>query len=226
MSISVTRLLVGVIYISAALILWLPVTNAATDAESGKASSSTILDDASCLACHGANQKQIKVPDPTEDGELRPMLMLDQEQILKGVHGEMTCVSCHTDIIDNKAPHAKTDTPKPNCATCHEQLWENVKQEGLVEVKTRLGLVVKNIEAYRESYHADLKKGKPKAYCDDCHDTHYFNVPPAGTTKRTEWHLTIPKVCGEQCHDDSLEEYEPSVHGKAVLQEHNLKAAV
>jgi cytochrome b subunit of formate dehydrogenase len=210
--------LAGVIYIIAALILWQPEATAAA---------ATALDDASCLACHGADQKQIEVPVPDKDGEMRPMLMLERDKIVKGVHGEMTCITCHKEIIDSKAPHEKTDVPKPDCATCHEQLWETVKQQDLVEFKTRLGLVVKNIDAYRESYHAQPKGEKEhRAYCDDCHDTHYFNVPPLGTSKRTEWHLTIPKVCGEQCHDDSLEEYATSVHGKQVLQEHNPKAAV
>jgi cytochrome b subunit of formate dehydrogenase len=207
--------LAGVIYIIAALISGQPDATAAT------------LDDASCLACHGADQKQIKVPVPDEEGEMRPMLMLDQNKLVKGVHGEMTCITCHTNIVDNKAPHEKTDAPNPDCATCHEQLWETVKQQDLVELKTRLGLVVKNVEAYRESYHAQPKGEKAhRAYCDDCHDTHYFNVPPLGTSKRTEWHLTIPKVCGEQCHDDSLEEYAISKHGQEVLKEHNPKAAV
>ncbi len=210
----------GTILIAISLLLMPSVATAAEPP-------ATTLDDASCLACHGTDQKQIEVPDPEEEEEMRPLLMLDRQQIRDGVHGDMTCVSCHTEIIDNKAPHAKTDTPKPNCAACHEKVWENVKQEGLADIQTRLGLVVKNIKAYKESYHAQPGKGdSPKAYCDDCHDTHYFNVPPAGTTKRTAWHLTIPKVCGEQCHDDSLEEYAPSVHGKAVLDEQNPKAAV
>lgn len=223
----VAHLLAGVICITTALMLWQPAATAAPiEGSAGAGPSATTLDDASCLACHGVVQKPIKVPDPDEDGEMRTMLMLEQDKLIKGVHGEMACIACHTDIIDNKAPHAKTDAPKPDCATCHEDLWETVKQEGLTKFKTRLGLVVENIEAYKESYHAQLKKGAPKASCDDCHDTHYFNVPPAGTIKRTEWHLTIPKVCGEQCHDDSLEEYAPSVHGKAVMQEHNPKAAV
>lgn len=210
-----------------ALLLWQPTANAAIVTwSSATAPSVGTLDDASCLACHGSDKKQIEVPDPNEEGEMRPMLMLDREQIRKGVHSDMSCLSCHKEIIDAKAPHAKTDTPKPDCPTCHEKVWEKVKQEGLDDIQTRLGLVVKNIKAYKESYHAQPgKNSAPKAYCDDCHNTHYFNVPPAGTTKRTEWHLTIPNVCGK-CHDDSLEEYETSIHGKAVLQEHNPKAAV
>ena len=154
-------MLAGVIYIIAALTLWQPEATAATE-------TATALDDASCLACHGADKKQIEVPDPNEKGEMRPMLMLDQAQIHKGVHGDMSCVSCHKEIIDAKAPHAKTDTPKPDCPTCHEKVWEKVNQEGLADIQTRLGLVVKNIQAYKESYHAQPgKNSAPKAYCDD-----------------------------------------------------------
>jgi len=218
--------LARLLYIIAALMIWQPATTAATDDGSVAAgSSATTLNDTSCLACHGVDQKQIEVPD--EDDMTRPLLMLERDKLIQGVHGMITCIACHTEIIDNKAPHVKSDAPKPDCATCHEKLWETVKQQELTEFKTRLGLVVENIEAYEDSYHARPKnKTAPKASCDDCHNSHYFNVPPRGTSKRTEWHLTIPRVCGEQCHADTLEEYVISVHGKEVMQEHNPKSAV
>jgi predicted CXXCH cytochrome family protein len=112
---------------------------------------------------------------------------------------------------------------------CHINLWEAAKKDNLAEEKSRLGMVVQNIEAYKKTFHALPNKDDPKranASCDDCHDTHTFNVPPKGSSARTTWHLTIPKTCGEKCHTDELEEYSTSVHGKKVMDEHSPKAAV
>ena len=185
------------------------------------------LDDETCLDCHDDDQKTIQVPDVNDEGEMRPLLALEKNRLIKSTHGDMTCVECHREITDSKAQHQKSTEEKPNCVVCHTDLWEKIKQQDLTTEKARMGVVVENIVAYKESLHALPKKeGGVKAYCDDCHDTHYFNVPPSGTVKRTDWHLTIPKVCGTECHEDALEEYEPSVHGEEVLEKHNIKAAV
>jgi cytochrome b subunit of formate dehydrogenase len=190
--------------------------------DAGQAASK--LDNATCLTCHDGRKKLMALP--SADGKIRPLLSIHADKYTKGIHGDMTCVACHREIADNKAPHKKLAAPKPNCVTCHEELWEKVKKEDLTKEKTRLGVVVQNIEAYKKSFHARPKnETSVKAYCDDCHDTHYFHVPPRGTSKRTEWHLTVPNVCGK-CHSEVVEEYETSVHGKEVMEKHNPKAAV
>ncbi|MDH5613372.1 MAG: cytochrome b/b6 domain-containing protein, partial [Gammaproteobacteria bacterium] len=192
-------------------------------------SSVNSLDESSCLSCHDG-RKPLMVADTAEDkeGEMRPLLGIPKERYIKGVHGDMTCIECHGEITDSKASHEKNTTAKPNCISCHETLWETAKKEDLTKEKARLGIVVKNIEAYKESFHAKTASTRSgvKAACDDCHNTHFFNVPPQGTSKRTEWHLTVPQVCGEACHDDALEEYEASVHGVEAMEKHNPKAAV
>jgi cytochrome b subunit of formate dehydrogenase len=185
------------------------------------------LDNAGCLSCHSDKQKKLTVR--AADGKPRTLQAIANDRFLKGVHGEMTCVACHQDIADNKSPHKKTGAPKANCASCHEAVWEKVKEQKLTVEKSRLGLVVENIGAYKQSFHARANEddpSRPNAYCDNCHDTHYFNVPPLGTSKRTDWHLTIPKVCGEQCHADQLEAYNSSVHAVEVREKKNPKAAV
>jgi len=220
------RLLSGFVCLAASI---LPAqAMALVDPESSHAEAGQIankLDDATCQGCHGNDQYEIQMPD--EDGEMRPLDVIQTRSYVKSVHGEMTCVECHQEITDSTAQHQKSAAAKPNCITCHEDLWETIKQQDLATEKARMGIVVQNINAYKESLHA-LPAGKSdvKAFCDDCHDTHYFNVPPKGTSKRTEWHLTIPQVCGTECHDDSLEEYATSVHGKEVMEKNNLKAAV
>jgi cytochrome b subunit of formate dehydrogenase len=80
-----------------------------------------------------------------------------------------------------------------------------------------MGVVAKNIEAYRKSFHARPSaddKTKPNAACDNCHDTHSFNVPVKNTPQYTQWRLSIPTVCGASCHSDQLEAYLGSVHGQ------------
>jgi hypothetical protein len=185
------------------------------------------LDNSSCLSCHAATKTELQVKGA--DGNLRPLHGINNEKFSKGVHGEMRCIACHKDITDAVAPHKKGAGQKPECVPCHLALWDAARKENLGVEKARLGVVVSNIETYKNSFHARPSKDDPShvnAACDDCHDTHTFNVPPQGTSRRTDWHLTIPNVCGEKCHSDELDEYSTSVHGKQVLEQHNPKAAV
>jgi len=222
---SVTFVRVAVIGLIAVALLWHPAIQAATDAGADGSGQPAALDDATCLGCHAEGQPVLEVPDA--DGELRELLAIEQTRYIKGVHGDMSCISCHGDITDAQVPHRHEGGEKPDCATCHQAAWETIQQQGLTEEKARMGIVVENIAAYQDSFHAlPAGENKVKASCDDCHDTHYFNVPPRGTSRRTEWHLTIPNVCGSECHDDVLEEYVTSVHGKQVVDEHNPKSAV
>ena len=222
----VTWLVAGAVCLTAAQAIWQTEATAAVNPESnGIGQAGKKLDDASCLTCHATEKKEISAPD--KDGKMQPLPAIHKKKIEKGVHGDLTCVACHKEITDSKAHHKKSAAPKPDCATCHRELWETVKKEGLTEEKARLGIVVKNADAYKESFHArPAGKSRVKASCDDCHDTHYFNVPPRGTSKRTQWHLTVPSVCGAKCHTDILEEYEASAHGAAVTENLNPKAAV
>lgn len=146
----------------------------------------------------------------------------------KSVHAGLQCISCHQGIKDATRPHqavAKT----PGCVQCHTDLYAKAKAENTLKPNSRLGVVVENIAAYKKTFHALQNKDDPthvNATCDNCHDTHAFNVPPKGSPERTAWHLTIPNTCGAQCHTDELEEYGSSVHGKLVLDKHDAKGAV
>ncbi|MGE5466952.1 MAG: cytochrome C [Ignavibacteria bacterium] len=209
--------LLGAVLVVAAL-AW----PARAQAEAGK------LDSASCLSCHDSRKEKLHVP--AAGGGQRPLGAVDALKYAKGTHGDLQCLDCHREITDATANHKiAAAAAKPNCITCHETLWENVKREKLTEEKSRLGQVAKNIEAYRNSFHARPDKdnpSRPKAYCEDCHSSHEFNVPPQGSAKRTAWHKEIPKTCGEKCHEDQYESYTASIHGKALADEGNVKAAV
>ncbi len=208
----------------AALLIWQSGAAAAAQADSsGAVSAVQALDDATCLACHGKTQQR-EAPD--KGGKMRLLPAIDKDRFIRGVHGDLTCVDCHREISDSSIPHQKGRVAKPECVTCHLELWETAKRQNLTVEKARLGVVVQNAAAYQNSFHARPKnRFAVKASCDNCHNSHYFNVPPRGTSKRTTWHLTVPKVCG-QCHEDALEEYVTSVHGRQVIDKHNPKAAV
>ncbi len=205
-----------VLFIGAALV-W----QAQARAETAK------LDNASCLTCHDGKKGKLEVP--AKDGEKRALAAVELIKYAKSTHGEMQCIDCHKEITDAVASHKKNAAvAKPNCVTCHEALWEAVQKENLTEEKSRLGLVVQNIAAYKKSFHARADKddpSRPKAYCEDCHNSHEFHVPPLGTAKRTAWHKEIPATCGEKCHEDQLTSYATSVHGEEMLDKGNVKAA-
>ena len=182
-------------------------------------------DNASCLKCHSGN-KEIKVPAAND--EQRALHPIKKLAYSKSVHAEMQCTACHTGIKDGNKPHQEA-AKTTGCVQCHTDLWEAAKKDKLTEEKARLGVVFQSIEAYKKTFHALKNKEdptRPNATCDNCHDTHSFNVPPKGSISRTAWHLTIPKTCGEKCHTDELEEYAGSIHGKKVMTEHSPKAAV
>jgi cytochrome b subunit of formate dehydrogenase len=186
------------------------------------------LDDKTCLTCHDVKQKKIEID--ASEGTKRPLLPVDVSKASKGVHAKVQCVTCHTDIVDSQANHRKVGgTKPPECATCHQQLWNKVVAGGEIMGSERLEVVVKNIEAYRNSFHvrpdAD-HPDRPKADCKDCHSTHEFAVPTAGTQAREDWRMTIPKTCGEKCHEEQLEDFVNSAHGKLVMEKGDPKGAV
>ena len=186
------------------------------------------LDNATCLTCHETGKHKIEVTGSND--EKRLLAPLNKGGLAKSVHAKMECVACHTDIVDAKEKHARAaNVAKPDCATCHEALWDAAKKNGQSREHQRFEVVVQNVDAYKASFHARPDKDDPthaKAACADCHATHDFAVPKAGTPERDEWRLTIPKSCGEKCHEDQLEDYEGSAHGQLSMGKDDPKGAV
>ncbi|MDR2001376.1 MAG: cytochrome c3 family protein, partial [Zoogloeaceae bacterium] len=186
-----------------------------------------------CLDCHEAGKQKIMVQGGEDDAGKpleRPLNSIKPEKYSGGVHAKMDCATCHTEITDAKAQHKKpADAKVTSCPQCHQDLWQKLQAEQKADSGSRLAIIVKNIEAYKKSFHARKNDESPSgvnATCTDCHDTHTFDVPPRGTDARTEWHMTVPNVCGAKCHTDELEEYSESVHGKAALEDDNRDAPV
>ena len=160
---------------------------------------------------------------------MRPLLAIPPDKFGQGVHARMRCVDCHTDITDNQAPHKKAGAKAVGCAECHERLWTEAQQGNTAQAHPRLGVVAKNIEFYRKSFHAKENADDPErvnADCHECHDTHFFNVPADKKSREyAQWRLNVPQLCGK-CHEDQLDEYSESIHGTEILEEKNPKAAV
>lgn len=197
------------------------------------ASAGSSLDNATCLTCHDGKKGKLEVPGA--EGTPRALHAVAPDMFGQSVHATMTCVACHTDIKDNAETanaHAKDPAAKlakVDCAGCHQQLWDDAKKAGTSKDKPKLELVAKNIEAYNKSFHARPNGDdptKPNASCDNCHDTHSFNVPAKNTPQYDAWRLGIAESCGKSCHEDQLDSYAGSVHGKEVLDKKNVKGAV
>ena len=207
--------------VCSAILAWLggPATQAVRAAED--------LSNATCLSCHDGKKEKLETKDA--EGESRPLLVIAPAKYADSVHAKMECVACHKEIVDARAPHQKVDTPAPDCVQCHTDLWAAAQKEGQAKAKPRLRVVVENIEAYKSSAHAKASKGEkqPRAVCKDCHDTHFFDVPPAGSEARKgPWRLEVPERCAEKCHDDSLEDWSESVHGVLVTEKDDPKGAI
>ena len=202
----------------------LPVT-AANIQQSAHASQT--LDNTTCLTCHDGKQGKLEVPGA--DGENRALHEIVPDKYGKSVHARMECVACHTNITDNVSPHRKSAAKAPDCAQCHQALWDKAKQTGTTSARPRLETVAKNIEAYKKSFHARPNLDnptQPNAVCSECHNTHSFNVPAdKKSPEYAAWRKEIPALCGN-CHDEQLETFAESVHGEEVLDKNNAKAPV
>jgi len=146
------------------------------------------LDNASCQTCHDDKKKEILVSG--SEGTMRPLHAVADDKYAQSVHAKMLCVDCHKEISNSAAPHKLDVTKIVGCVQCHQDLWETAKKENKTQEKPRLGVVVQNIEAYKNSFHARKNQDDPtraNASCNDCHDTHSFNVPPKGSAERTTW---------------------------------------
>jgi cytochrome b subunit of formate dehydrogenase len=179
-----------------------------------------------CLNCHSATKK---IEIALADGKSRKLAGVDHVGFGAGVHARMKCVACHTNVVDNDSPHQLTGPSKVDCLGCHEALWNEARAAGQAEQQPWLGRVGKNIDAYRNSFHARKNKDDPtkvNATCAQCHDTHTFKVPADRKTRAyAEWRREVPALCGK-CHDEQLDSYKTSVHGQEIAKKTDGKGAV
>jgi cytochrome b subunit of formate dehydrogenase len=167
------------------------------------------IDNADCFACH-ADKELVN----TNAAGKAVSLFVDEEKFSHSIHAKNLCTSCHTDITD--LPHSETHKPV-SCSQCHR-------------IET---------DIYLKSDHGTaLSKGvQEAATCQACHGKphellNYRN--PASPV----YHSNIPRTCAK-CHGNAADmekfhlrqrapvvTYEKSVHGIALLEQGDMKAAV
>ena len=111
-----------------------------------------------------------------------------QKTVGASAHAKVTCAQCHTKHADY--PHPEK-LPKPACATCH------AAQAG---------------EHSRSVHGEQIAAGNTAAPdCVACHNSAHQTTK----TKDAAFHKAVPENCG-MCHAKELEDYQSSVHGKAL----------
>lgn len=122
------------------------------------------------------------------------------------------CADCHGDphvlvnVRDAASPVHRTRIAQ-TCASCHEDA-DKMKPYDL--------LVKEPYASYLQTIHGvAFGRGEiNSATCTDCHGSHDLHAP---TNPESKIHRSrVPETCGK-CHENILQTYQRSVHGKAAL---------
>jgi cytochrome b subunit of formate dehydrogenase len=184
-----------------------------------------VLQNKRCLDCHG-QEKIVNLPpderrtmldaardEPLPPAKPRPGLYVTADQLKAGVHGDVTCVSCHADA--EKLPHRAKLAPA-TCGNCHENAGA----------------------AYRRGIHAEIAAQHPDATpaspdtnapaCATCHGAH--DILAVKDKASRVYPLNVVKLCGD-CHEKHtqrsatgrsqskiVKSYLESVHGQMVTK--------
>ena len=148
-----------------------------------------------CSKCHnspGLNKEyQMKYPDVSKqyDDSIHGRALLKMGLIVAP-----SCNDCHgVHDIKRRVDRSSPINPANVAATC-----------GKCHVKVE--------ETYKKSVHGQLlaKDDKRGPVCTDCHSSHEIETPVNGHFK-----MMSDKRCGK-CHEDRLEHYRDTYHGKAM----------
>ncbi|MFH1811427.1 MAG: hypothetical protein ABIJ09_21985 [Pseudomonadota bacterium] len=148
-----------------------------------------------CATCHQGGQ-MLKTHDIAQKEPVQHYIdsIHGRALLVDGLSVAATCNDCHG--VHDILPHenvrsriSKQNVPK-TCGTCHV----------LVE------------EVYNKSIHGRLLAAGDKRgpTCIDCHSSHEISQP-----RREVFKLSIDHKCGS-CHEDKLERYRETFHGKAI----------
>ncbi len=195
------------------------------------------IDDEVCLACHD-DQDLVTEKDGQEVSRY-----VDGEAFTNSTHGDIGCNSCHADVED--VPHEE-DLDKVECGLCHDDAADefdaNVhglalrqgnqsapacitchgKHDTLPPADINIpqlcgGCHKAEVQLFEKSQHGQaLLQGNPLApTCITCHTGHQIL---AATDEKSSVHaLNIPPLCA-QCHEDTSQQFNNSLHGQALQQ--------
>jgi cytochrome b subunit of formate dehydrogenase len=178
----------------------------------------TVHADLDCTECH-ADIKDVPHDTPLKKVDCSQCHDKVAAVYAKSIHGVQraagnkdvaTCSSCHGmhDIFSPKDPRSRVfplnlvDT----CGKCH----------GNAALAAKYNMPGENVSKYRQSVHGAglLKSGLViSAVCNDCHGTHDI-LPHTDPASRINYQ-NVRKTCGA-CHEGVLEQFNRSVHGKAL----------
>lgn len=155
------------------------------------------VDNSYCLGCHAKPDLYMTLPS----GE-QLYLTIDNAEYHASVHGKdgYACVQCHTTIASFPHPQLNVQTRRDlslllyqSCARCHLDKYE------------------KTLDSTHEK--ALLAGNKDAAICTDCHGAHNVQKPDEPRSRTAQ-------MC-ERCHSKIYNDYQNSVHGKALIGEGN-----
>lgn len=132
--------------------------------------------------------------------------------------GEPQAVEHYIDSIHGRALLVDGLVVAPNCNDCHgvhdilpnENASSRISKENVPKTCGKCHVLVE--ETYDKSIHGQLLAAGDKRgpTCVTCHTSHEISGP-----QEPEFKLSIDRKCG-QCHEDRLERYRETFHGKAI----------
>jgi nitrate/TMAO reductase-like tetraheme cytochrome c subunit len=130
---------------------------------------------------------------------------VDQALFEQSVHSFLACSKCHIDV--SSYPHR--GAAKVNCGICH--------------FLGREGAPNKQAQDYKLSVHgrASAAGNASVPTCQICHGSHYIYPSADKRSSTNKW--KIPALCSG-CHPGAFEDYNKSVHARALFVDHNAKA--
>jgi nitrate/TMAO reductase-like tetraheme cytochrome c subunit len=165
-----------------------------------------------CIDCHSDQSDRASAP------------FVEMDLLDDSVHSAQQCIDCHFDI--REAQHASGKLP-------HQRYPKKVSctQECHVKGNTIGAPDFSPMEQYKDSAHGIATSAglEDSAGCPDCHGRH--NIRPKDDPESSVYRANIPRTCAV-CHEDMqvvikhnihserpFQEYEQSVHGKALYRD-------
>ncbi len=217
---------VSVLLVYLILGYFIPTTFAAeVGSTASKHKTIKLIPNKKCNKCHDDEDDKTYEYDEGMLAGTERNIYVPSEKIKKSVHGKQNCNGCHTNVTLRKGEHDEYLPLTVGCIECHQKNLE--EQKGKPDPKhERLSVVMKQVDSYMHSVHAQpniADQSKTNATCHDCHDAH--NIGKLGSESRADHRLKNPEVCGK-CHEEQKQAYQTSIHGKEVLENKNSDAAV
>jgi len=149
-----------------------------------------------CVVCHGDPDLQVTLPS----GEVQ-RLFVDYAAFTRSVHGSrLECPDCHADMTAVPHPARPFRSRREFTIAYYEQCK-----------RCHFANYTKTIDSVH--YHALARGDVMAPVCVDCHGAHT-------TTRPGEPRAEISRTCAK-CHEGVSRTYAASVHGRALIEEHN-----